>query len=68
MALQYPCDEDNILDLEQHGSDKDRSDQEFSNSGGSDEEFMTERMTSVLMGVVTVVVTGWSRTLTRERN
>ncbi len=29
---------------------------------------MTARMTSVLMGVVTVVVTRWSRTLTRERN
>ncbi len=29
---------------------------------------MTARMTSVLMGVVTAVVTRWSRTLTRERN
>ncbi len=29
---------------------------------------MAARMTSVLMGVVTVVVTRWSRTLTRERN
>ncbi len=27
---------------------------------------MTARMTSVLMGVVTAVVTRWSRTLTRE--
>ncbi len=29
---------------------------------------MTGRMTSVLMGVVTVVVTRWSRTLPREQN
>ncbi len=29
---------------------------------------ITGRMTSVLMGVVTVVVTRWSRTLPRERN
>ncbi len=34
LALQHPSDEDNILDLAQHGSDKDGS-----NSGGSDEEF-----------------------------
>ncbi len=34
LALQHPGDEDNILDLAQHGSGKDGS-----NSGGSDEEF-----------------------------
>ncbi len=34
LALQHPSDEDNILDLAQHGSDQDGS-----NSGGSDEEF-----------------------------
>ncbi len=44
LALQHPSDEDNILDLTQHGSDKDGSDQDGSdqdgsNSGGSDEEF-----------------------------
>ncbi len=34
LALQHPSDEDVILDLAQHGSDKDGSD-----SDGSDEEF-----------------------------
>ncbi len=34
LALQHPSDEDNNLDLAQHGSDQDGS-----NSGGSDEEF-----------------------------
>ena len=33
LALQHSSDEDNILDLVQHGSDQDGS-----NSGGSDEE------------------------------
>ncbi len=49
LALQHPSDEDNILDLAQHGSYKDGS-----NSGG---RVWTARVTSVLMGVVTVVVT-----------
>ncbi len=44
LALQHPSDEDNILDLAQDGS----------NSGG---RVWTARVTSVLMGVVTVVVT-----------
>ncbi len=39
LALKHPSNEDNILDLAQHGSDKDGSDQDGSNSGSSDEEF-----------------------------
>ncbi len=67
LALQHPSDEDNILDLAQHGSDQDGSRMAVTLVVVT-RSLMTERMTSVLMGVVTVVVTRWSRTLTRERN
>ncbi len=62
LALQHPSDEDNILDLAQHGSGKDGSRMAVTLVVVT-RSLMTARMTSVLMGVVTAVVTRWSRTL-----
>ncbi len=57
LALQHPSDEDVILDLAQHGSDKDGSDkdgsdQNGSNSDGSDEEFDDSKNDFSCSGVV----------------
>ncbi len=58
LALQHPSDEDNILDLAQHGRDKDGS-----NSGGSDEEFDDSKNDFSADGCSDCSATRWSRTL-----